>query len=350
MFIFFLCFFFFCCLQGGNAFADKVGRLLDPELRRLASCLPARAVEAKASSTTERYSRAFQKFREWASCHREITPLPSDDISVALYLEFLLQSNCSISALESACYGISWAHNLYGFPTPCNSSLVKNILEAGKRKLAKPVSKKEPVTPVMINELCIKFAGPSASLSDLRLAAICVTAYAAFLRFNELAALRCCDVKFCDNTFVEITIVKSKTDQYRDGSRVLLAKTGSISCPFDLLERYVCSAGLQLSSTLPFFRALYYHKSNCSYKLRSEGMSYTRTREIVLHAFAELGYPKSMFGLHSLRAGGASAAANAGISDRLFKRHGRWKSDSAKDGYVKDKLDSLLSVSRSLGC
>ena len=217
-------------------------------------------------------------------------------------------------------------------------------------KLAKPVSKKEPVTPVMIYELCIKFAGPSASLSDLRLAAICVTAYAAFLRFNELAALRCCDVKFCDNTFVEITIVKSKTDQYRDGSRVLLAKTGSISCPFDLLERYVCSAGLQLSSTLPFFRALYYQKSNCSYKLRSEGMSYTRTREIVLHAFAELGYPKSMFGLHSLRAGGASAAANAGISDRLFKRHGRWKSDSAKDAYVKDKLDSLLSVSRSLGC
>ena len=233
---------FVFCLQGGNAFADKVGRLLDPELRRLASCLPARAVEAKASSTTERYSRAFQKFREWASCHHEITPLPSDDISVALYLEF------------------------------------------------------------------------------------------------------------CDNTFVEITIVKSKTDQYRDGSRVLLAKTGSISCPFDLLERYVCSAGLQLSSTLPFFRALYYQKSNCSYKLRSEGMSYTRTREIVLHAFAELGYPKSMFGLHSLRAGGASAAANAGISDRLFKRHGRWKSDSAKDGYVKDKLDSLLSVSRSLGC
>ena len=57
-----------------------------------------------------------------------------------------------------------------------------------------------------------------------------------------------------------------------------------------------------------------------------------------------------LFTRWNLRAGGASAAANAGISDRLFKRHGRWKSDSAKDGYVKDKLDSLLSVSRSLGC
>ena len=76
-------------------------------------------------------------------------------------------------------------------------------------------------------------------------------------------------------------------------------------------------------------------------------MSYTKTREIGLQAFAELGYPKFLFGLHSLRAGGASAAANAGVSDRLFKRHGRWRSDRAKDGF-KDSLESLLSVSKSL--
>ena len=50
-------------------------------------------------------------------------------------------------------------------------------------------------------------------------------------------------------------------------------------------------------------------------------MSYSRTREIVLQAFVQLGYAKNLFGLHSLRAGGASAAANAGVSDRLFKRH-----------------------------
>ena len=53
--------------------------------------------------------------------------------------------------------------------------------------------------------------------------------------------------------------------------------------------------------------------------------------------------------LHSFRAGGASAAANANITDRLFKRHSRWKSDKAKDGYVKDNIESLLSVSGSLG-
>ena len=41
-------------------------------------------------------------------------------------------------------------------------------------------------------------------------------------------------------------------------------------------------------------------------------------------------------GLHSLRAGGASAAANAAVNDRCWKRHGRWKSETSKDGYAAD--------------
>ena len=50
------------------------------------------------------------------------------------------------------------------------------------------------------------------------------------------------------------------------------------------------------------------------------------------------------WGLHSLRAGGALRAANMGISDRFFKRHGRWKSENAKDGYIRThwRIDSLF--------
>ncbi|KAL4240354.1 hypothetical protein ACF0H5_001144 [Mactra antiquata] len=49
------------------------------------------------------------------------------------------------------------------------------------------------------------------------------------------------------------------------------------------------------------------------------------------------------------RSDGASVAANKGIKDRLFKRHSRWSSESAKDGYVKDNLSERLLVSQSLG-
>ena len=45
---------------------------------------------------------------------------------------------------------------------------------------------------------------------------------------------------------------------------------------------------------------------------------------------------------------GAAAAANAGVNDRLFNCHGRWRSDKAKGSYVKNNLDVLRSVSKSL--
>jgi len=61
------------------------------------------------------------------------------------------------------------------------------------------------------------------------------------------------------------------------------------------------------------------------------------------------GFPAVDFGLHSLKAGGATAAAVAGVQDRLFKKHGRWKSENAKDGYIEDSLQQRLSVTKNLG-
>ena len=95
--------------------------------------------------------------------------------------------------------------------------MVNNVLEVAKRDLAKPFSKKEPVTPAMILDIFNRHAGPNASLSDLRLPTICVTAYTASLSYNKLASLRCCNVSFC-NSLVKIYVYKSKTDVYRDGA------------------------------------------------------------------------------------------------------------------------------------
>ena len=127
------------CLKGCN--------LRDSELRKLAEGLPLCAAKVKALATTERYSRAFQKFREWSSCFEEVGCLPSDGKSDALCLEFIAGGFATTelplcSALESACYDISWAYNLYGFLSPCDSKLVRNLLGAARRELAKPVFRK----------------------------------------------------------------------------------------------------------------------------------------------------------------------------------------------------------------
>ena len=135
-----------------------------------------------------------------------------------------------------------------------------------------------------------------------------MTGFYEFLRYNEISSLRCCDLQFrqCDGAkFVELYILKSKTDVYRDGSKVLLSHNGGASCPYGILKRYVDTAKLQLSSSDPLFSRLQYLTSTKSYKVRAGMLSYTRTREIVLQALASMGNLASMkFGLHSLRSGG----------------------------------------------
>ena len=104
----------------------------------------------------------------------------------------------------------------------------------------------------------------------------------------------------------------------------VVAVKGKVTCPVNMMNRYLDKAQL-------------IHDSH------------TRLRELVIEAFRGIVPDLARVGTHSLRSGGATAAANAGVPDRLFLRHGRWSSVSAKDGYVKDSLASRLSVSKALG-
>ena len=52
------------------------------------------------------------------------------------------------------------------------------------------------------------------------------------------------------------------------------------------------------------------------------GISYTRLSELLLEKTEQLGMDPSVFGMHSLWAGGTTAAVRAGVAHHLFKRHG----------------------------
>ena len=69
---------------------------------------------------------------------------------------------------------------------------------------------------------------------------------------------------------------------------------------------------------------------------------------IAFGKLSSLGFDSKLFGAHSIMASGASAAANASELDRLFKQYGCWRSESAKDRYVKDSEEAFISVSGSL--
>ena len=55
-----------------------------------------------------------------------------------------------------------------------------------------------------------------------------------------------------------------------------------------------------------------------------------------------------LYGVHSLRAGGASAAAALGVPDRLFQRQGGWRSERSKNNYIQESMESLLTVTKTI--
>ena len=143
---------------------------------------------------------------------------------------------------------------------------------------------------------------------------------------------------------MEVFVESSMTDQLREGAWVPI---GSDLCPVSMMERYFHSANIDRDPDKFLFRGLTRTKEG--YRLiPSGGISYSRVQELLHEKLRAVGLDPKQFGLHSLRSGGASAAANTGVPDRCFKRHGRWLSENAKDGYIRDKLEDRLSVSRNL--
>ena len=99
------------------------------------------------------------------------------------------------------------------------------------------------------------------------------------------------------------------------------------------------------------FRSLRYDKNLKANVLSSKSLTASRAGETLKEKLKSIGLDPSKFSNHSFRSGGATSAesANLNVPDRLFKVHGRWKSDSAKDGYIHDKLDSRLYVPLHIG-
>ena len=77
-------------------------------------------------------------------------------------------------------------------------------------------------------------------------------------------------------------------------------------------------------------------------------MSYSRANELLKKELKKEGLDSKQYSVHSLRSGGASAAAALGVPDRLFQRHGGWRSEAAKNNYLKETLDSLLLVAKAM--
>ncbi|CAG2217404.1 unnamed protein product [Mytilus edulis] len=184
----------------------------------------------KSENTLKKYKGYFKRFKYW--CLKYNLPfLPTTVCTVAIYLNYLIQSGVSTAVLNAAYYSIKWEHDLNLYDSILNDKLLDMVLEGGIRLLSKPLKRKEPITPTILKSIIAKF-DKNDNLPGLRICAMMLIGFSGFLRYDELAHIRSSDLTFNDS-HLQINIQKIKNakeaSKKSDQDRHLLKK-------YDIIE------------------------------------------------------------------------------------------------------------------
>ena len=199
-------------------------------------------LDAKAPSTVLKYKSGWLRWREWALSKIGVPVIPAKPLHIALFISELAkrssENNIGVSSIESAVYAIKWGHAMAGFEAcPVSHPLVKFALEGAKRRLARPVQPKEPLSVSTVQAIATHFAS-SASLSDLRFLFILLVGFAGFFRIDEIRNIALRDVSI-HSDHMSVYVPQRKNDQYREGHTAFLARTGKVTCPVAVTERLI---------------------------------------------------------------------------------------------------------------
>ena len=148
--------------------------------------------------------------------------LPAKGCHFSLFMISLIQIGESFNVIESIYYAVKHFHNINSKPDPTNSTLVSYLLEAARRLCYRPSIKKQPT------------------------------------RYDEVSNLMVGDIILYD-THMKIFIEHSKTDQYREGAWVYIAKLDSPVCPVRTLKLYIERADVSCNNEF-LFRAMTFFK------------------------------------------------------------------------------------------
>ena len=106
---------------------------------------------------------------------------------------FLSDTVCSAAVIETSYCALKWVHELRGVPIPVACSFLKSIVEAAKRKHAKPAVKKELIFSDTLHTCCSKYQ-QNNDFTFSRGIAMSLLLYAGFLRLGEISSPRVNDL------------------------------------------------------------------------------------------------------------------------------------------------------------
>ena len=162
-----------------------------------------------------------------------------------MFFSHLTSIGVSASVIETIYSALKWVHDIAGVANPMTNPFVKTVVEGAKRETAKPAVKKTPISKDVLTACCQKYASCN-ELPIRRDISIALLLFAGFFRFSELAGLTIKDIAISGSHFT-IQVTRSKTDQYRKGDEVVIARSDKVTCPVLNLEKYMLLANIDSS-------------------------------------------------------------------------------------------------------
>ena len=306
--------------------------------------------EAISSSTRTAYSSGVRQYLDFCLAHNlaskeNLLPAPTEENLV--YFVASLQGNVQYRTVKLYLAAIANFYVEQGTPLRTDNMFqLHRILKGIKRTSTPQKRTRRPITIQILSEIS-DLLGPAFSeeLDTVMLWAAFTLAFFGFLRVSEFTcsssksfpAVK--DVVFVPNIqnpdHIKVRIKQSKTDPFRQGTTLTIAKSNSTVCAVIALRDYLLQRNPSTNDE-PLFMLQ-----------NGQPLSRSTLNSNLRELLNILGYLETEFAPHSFRIGAATTAAAANMPPWLIKTLGRWRSD-CYELYIRTPCSIINSVPEKL--
>ena len=273
--------------------------------------------DSLALNTRRAYLSDLREFERWGGS------IPASAETVAAYLATRADT-LAVASLVRHVASISKAHEARGLPNPTRSELVRATMRGIKR--TKGTAQRE-ARPLLKEDLFAALEVMGVGTKDTRDRAMLLIGFAGALRRSELVGLDVGDIEHVRQGIILI-LRKSKTDQDGQGRKIGIPFGRTRWCPVVALDEWLAASGIAEGA---IFRPVDRHGRVRNARLSGEAVSL-----VVRERTAAAGLDPAPYSGHSLRAGLATSAAQAGVPTWRIRAQTRHASDAMLSRYIRD--------------
>jgi len=265
--------------------------------------------------TLQKYKGVVRRYAEFCRAH-DLTALPPTEDTLTLWIVHLTNT-CTADSIANylAAVGDYCRINGLDYDTPRMSFRVTSLLQAIRIRYPKTSTYKALISIPHLHQL---YASTNhTTIEGTTFFAMSTCAFFGLFRLGELTAhedprrtLKRSSITNETERGLFIRLLASKTDLTWQGSNIFIPKWTSDICPVRALKNML---RLRTDNMDTLF-------------VMKDGATFTRTRFLTLLAIHLPNIPH--ISGHSFRAGGATWAANLGLSELDICRMGRWSSQA----------------------